>query len=116
MEKVSDPPPGIYPLRAGLHPQKDNLDKLVRLLYFSGRRSGFLTIYKNIGKARGAAPLRAGHMPLPRSIQMKFKLGVQLGLAAALLGAAAAGQAADLKIGMVLPMSGPFSSYGQQIL
>ncbi|WP_017522455.1 ABC transporter substrate-binding protein [Pusillimonas noertemannii] len=47
---------------------------------------------------------------------MKFKLGVQLGLAAALLGAAAAGQAADLKIGMVLPMSGPFSSYGQQIL
>ncbi|HEY9280491.1 MAG TPA: ABC transporter substrate-binding protein [Eoetvoesiella sp.] len=31
-------------------------------------------------------------------------------------GAASAAHAADLKIGMVLPMSGPFAAYGQQIL
>ncbi|NYT67255.1 hypothetical protein [Pusillimonas noertemannii] len=52
MEKVSNPPPAIYPLRAGLHPQKDNLDKLVRLLYFLNGKSAFLTIYKNTGGAR----------------------------------------------------------------
>jgi branched-chain amino acid transport system substrate-binding protein len=43
------------------------------------------------------------------------KLGSGLAVLALSLGGAA--QAAEpLKIGMVLPMSGPFSAYGQQIL
>lgn len=47
---------------------------------------------------------------------MTLKQRFQLGAVAAALGFASIGHAADLKIGMILPMSGPFSAYGQQIL
>ncbi|HUH88884.1 MAG TPA: ABC transporter substrate-binding protein [Pusillimonas sp.] len=47
---------------------------------------------------------------------MKLKQRFQLGAVAAALSFASVGHAADLKIGMILPMSGPFSAYGQQIL
>lgn len=48
---------------------------------------------------------------------MKFTHTLSWGLTALALGIGGAAQAAEtLKIGMVLPMSGPFSAYGQQIL
>jgi len=40
MEKVSNPPPAIYPLRAGLHPEKDKsgLTRLVDAARHGGAR------------------------------------------------------------------------------
>lgn len=46
-------------------------------------------------------------------LHRRFKLGA---IAALLFAGSAAHAADDIKIGMILPMSGPFSSYGQQIL